>query len=294
MHLFPWIHPQSRKTQLTKYSLFDNKMDIDKYPYFDNQLNTKSEYAILKEGEILYIPPFWMHEVFAIPSSVAMSINLNIWSTSEFEYNFQERLLKYAMPFDLPPTKLFQNPKLSKRAILAIVLRQYFRIIIQTFCLQWKERMGNIEQIFYDFCVEYDSEGNMSMNIIIQRLVNSRYEPIFMSFKEKGNEKLFKNLETLQQSFLNMRDICQWTEMLWYENTAENLDFLHWFSMQISDEKFEKYAQHFVSTELIVDDLNFATSLIYVSAYFEIVSEYFLGVKNVYPFFKYCFQNASS
>jgi lysine-specific demethylase 8 len=50
--------------------------DLAKYPLFDR---TTCIEAILKPGEILYIPIFWWHQARAITTA----INLNMWAFTQ-------------------------------------------------------------------------------------------------------------------------------------------------------------------------------------------------------------------
>ena len=49
--------------------------------------------VMLNEGDILYIPPFWDHEVIGMDREI---INFNVW----IEAALQERWTSYPLPFD--------------------------------------------------------------------------------------------------------------------------------------------------------------------------------------------------
>ena len=67
LQLYPSIHPARRQSQVQNYST----------------LNVSSITANLREGDVLYIPPFWLHTVH---SSSKHSISLSTVSASKIEY----------------------------------------------------------------------------------------------------------------------------------------------------------------------------------------------------------------
>lgn len=102
LHLFPHIHPQSRKSQVD--FKHPNKPRL---PYFRN---VPAFEVILEEGDVLYIPPFWFHRV----ETVEPAINLNIWSSS-WEVGLQHKLERVPLPLE-------ESWTLSQKALALKVL----------------------------------------------------------------------------------------------------------------------------------------------------------------------------
>jgi len=52
------------------------KQDLDRFPLLKK---AKAKVCHLKEGEILYLPSFWWHEVDSVPGAEDRSIGINYW-----------------------------------------------------------------------------------------------------------------------------------------------------------------------------------------------------------------------
>ena len=96
MDVFPRLHPSDRQSQIN----FDDRID----PTSHRDLVSASKLdpnafqrGTVKEGDMLYLPPFWFHEVVTISGSY--SVSLNIWSASKALTVFQNRILSDALPY---------------------------------------------------------------------------------------------------------------------------------------------------------------------------------------------------
>jgi hypothetical protein len=81
LYLFPSLHPHYHQTQVD----YDDP-DLQAYPFF-SYLRPAFE-VILHPGDILYIPPYWLHRV----ESLSFSVSVSILSPSEEERIYQEAL----------------------------------------------------------------------------------------------------------------------------------------------------------------------------------------------------------
>jgi hypothetical protein len=86
--MYPNLHPSDRQSQI---SASEAIKIIEK-----NKLEIKYFQFVLEEGEILYCPPFWFHEVKAIDQIV---MSLNIWSRS-VEFQAFNKTIAFALPMD--------------------------------------------------------------------------------------------------------------------------------------------------------------------------------------------------
>ena len=262
--LYPWLHPQSRKSQVDIYNINSNY----KLKFFSliNEI-------ILNEGEILYIPPMYMHRVFVKNNNNQIAINFNIWFDG-VESRFQDSLFKFALPFDM-----YDNLQtIDKKYLFAIVLKHWFNALINAFYIENGVHIkDNYDSIRYT-------------NNFVNKLVESRYEPLY------SNKNNFKQTFDISLTNKKMENICQ--EIIKFEsnidiNDANRLanenEFKKWYKINIVDtkEKYNNYATNITNNLFTLVNENVGE--IFLVAYFEMLVEYFLTVENVYPFLKYCF-----
>eukprot|EP01129_Flabellula_baltica_P014309 TRINITY_DN6819_c0_g1_i1.p1 TRINITY_DN6819_c0_g1~~TRINITY_DN6819_c0_g1_i1.p1 ORF type:complete len:551 (+),score=101.05 TRINITY_DN6819_c0_g1_i1:37-1653(+) len=76
---FPHLHPSSRQSQMLLKNDLSYDVSNTKFPKID-QLNTIDAYeVILEPGDLLYLPPFWLHHVITLEDS----ISLTFWSQND-------------------------------------------------------------------------------------------------------------------------------------------------------------------------------------------------------------------
>eukprot|EP01129_Flabellula_baltica_P003889 TRINITY_DN13623_c0_g1_i1.p1 TRINITY_DN13623_c0_g1~~TRINITY_DN13623_c0_g1_i1.p1 ORF type:complete len:458 (-),score=96.08 TRINITY_DN13623_c0_g1_i1:12-1364(-) len=68
LFFYPFLHPHQAQSQVNLEKIT---------PAFANALNAKPITVILKEGETLYLPPLWLHQVEVLETS----INVNSWTS---------------------------------------------------------------------------------------------------------------------------------------------------------------------------------------------------------------------
>ena len=274
--LFPWLHPQSRKSQMDNKYIYEKKDENLPFSHLIGKIT-------LKEKEILYIPPMFMHRVF-VPNSCnnynyknknenendspKAVINFNIWLQG-IESNFQSKLFGYPIPFDLYDNDLNDvnnSIVIKKQFLLFIALKHWFQALI-------------------------DESNVRNKDYFIQNLIESRYEPLY------ADRKNFKQTFELEKANAESELICN--EILSYEkkfnfnkqNAILNQSpmFIGWYETNIMDKK-DKYAAYARNiSNFLVDSVSQPVSEIMLVAYFEVVAEYFLNVGHVYPFLKFCF-----
>ena len=96
MHVFPRLHPSDRQSQIN----FDDHIDPTSHRDLVWASKLDPDAFLLgevEEGDMLYLPPFWFHEVVTISKSY--SISINIWSHSRALSVFQGRILSDALPY---------------------------------------------------------------------------------------------------------------------------------------------------------------------------------------------------
>jgi len=68
LYLYPHLHPGSQASQMQM-----NALDYEKFPLAKNLRGFE---VVLEEGDVLYIPPLWFHQV----TSLSTSISISVWS----------------------------------------------------------------------------------------------------------------------------------------------------------------------------------------------------------------------
>ncbi len=89
MYLYPFLHPAHQSSQLDL-----ERPDFATFPKFRS---ARALEAILRPGDVLYLPPLWMHHVTALSPSMSISV----W-TSHTDYDSMNTLETAGVPF--PPT----------------------------------------------------------------------------------------------------------------------------------------------------------------------------------------------
>ena len=86
--MYPHLHPSDRQSQISA----SEAIEIIK----NKKLQIKYFQFVLEEGDVLYCPPYWFHEVKALDNSV---MSLNIWSKS-IEFQAFNKTILFALPMD--------------------------------------------------------------------------------------------------------------------------------------------------------------------------------------------------
>lgn len=91
LYVYPKTHPASRQAQVNINKLYGEdgvstdspiaSTELAKFPYLEEpiMLNAGME-IIIKPGEVLYLPPFWFHQV----ESLENAVSINTWFNSPF------------------------------------------------------------------------------------------------------------------------------------------------------------------------------------------------------------------
>lgn len=77
---YPFLHPSYSHSQLSATDAESRYI----------QLEAGCVHAILRPGDMLYIPPFWWHDVV----SPSLSVSMNVWSVTQDSYKVEEALAK--------------------------------------------------------------------------------------------------------------------------------------------------------------------------------------------------------
>jgi hypothetical protein len=163
LHLFPYLHPRARKSQIPAYAFkdgmwlcpnflnfirnvtFGSKMEYsnieNQFPLFirylesgvcsiDSEMNMpwsplralsmRRPYSFeLGPGDSLYIPPFWLHSV----ESIGTSLSINVFSASDEEDAFNKILFGTPLPFDDSwPSRLTSRAIIRYLDLIAVFL----------------------------------------------------------------------------------------------------------------------------------------------------------------------------
>lgn len=130
--LFPYLHPHSRHSMLELDSL-----DID---WKKSDLPVEMHVIDLEPGDILYIPPHWLHRVLPLPSDDDLSISVNGWTAST-EAVFADFLRK----LPLPPWLHLQDTAVPQR--LATLYHLCVSTLLDTLVPAISDRKKFLEQL---------------------------------------------------------------------------------------------------------------------------------------------------
>lgn len=125
IYLFPTAHPSVRQSQVNF-----TQVDFQMFPKFQT---IETYQTTLKPGEMLYLPPFWLHRVIAED----ISISVNNWCEAEEIEIFYDTILTAPLPFESNWTK----------SVLAIALKKFSSMLIENI-LQNKESDRFLQYIF--------------------------------------------------------------------------------------------------------------------------------------------------
>ncbi|ETO18668.1 hypothetical protein RFI_18593 [Reticulomyxa filosa] len=255
-NVYPWIHPQSRKTQNALHprsfgKAKERSSQVHKKNDDDDDSGGGSgggeehrvEYqVILSPGEMLYIPPFWFHQVIG---ETDVSINVNVWSVSE-EGRLQDHLLTYPLPMDADDLK--------DSSYLLLCLKQYCHELVQQYIA-----------------------GVNGSNVTqwASRYVQSRFHLLGFDRQDQWKQVLrTDSLESFAVAFRHTQQVCDVLEhssphpshALFQRNLDDNGALLK--------QKYHSYAKQVVDERLRQAD--YAVGEILLGAYIEIIVDHFL------------------
>ena len=161
---------------------------------------------------------------------------------------------------------------------MAINLQFYIKHLLVEFCRYFKLN-GQ-----HSSCLENGYFVKNTMDVFVK----SRYDPLF-------TQNTIRNVKVYKETMSEMTELCdlmeQWT--LKQDDAApswlNNQRFMKWFNNAITSNsnKFEKYSRNLIRTEM--SNVDNYVGLIFLTAYFEIITEYFLGIEYVFGFLSACF-----
>ena len=113
LYMYPYLHAHATKLQPDVLS----KQSLDKFPRFSSR---KAIDITLVAGDVLYVPPFWFHDVFSIEPAMSVAV----WSPSRDD-GLSEALLALGLPIskDLEPKKKLRIIFLWLGALLDAALK---------------------------------------------------------------------------------------------------------------------------------------------------------------------------
>jgi len=129
LYLYPYLHPHHAQSQI-----FPGSDEIN-FPKFKQAI---AKTVTLSHGELLYIPPYWVHEV----ESLVPSININSWTKTPepdllknifmnlpFEAKDDPKLRTHK--FQYYSLKLLSNLGKTKEWVWEYLINQRFQLLIQ-------------------------------------------------------------------------------------------------------------------------------------------------------------------
>jgi ribosomal protein L16 Arg81 hydroxylase len=88
LYMYPMLHPYARQSQVN--------LETPDLVTFPNVPKARAIEAILEPGDVLYLPPYWLHHVTALD----LSISVNVWSDSEEQVIYNKQITKEPLPLD--------------------------------------------------------------------------------------------------------------------------------------------------------------------------------------------------
>jgi hypothetical protein len=89
LSLYGFLHPHATKSQIDLLSLESCRS----FPRFMQRALGKGREAIVEAGDVLYIPPFWIHDVFTIQPAMSIAV----WSPSR-DNGLSDALIELGLP----------------------------------------------------------------------------------------------------------------------------------------------------------------------------------------------------
>jgi len=86
LYLFPFLHPGAQQSQVN----FDDP-NLRMFPKF---IDANATEAVLKPGDVLYLPPMWFHHVTALTTSMSVSV----WTSFEITQKMYQTV-RSILPF---------------------------------------------------------------------------------------------------------------------------------------------------------------------------------------------------
>ena len=93
--MYPLLHPHQGHSQLDIRNLSDSPTHDQSSLVIDNTNGLVVWEGILNAGDVLYVPPFWLHHV----ETLSDSISVNIWSDSKAYFTL-DTIYRQAVPFE--------------------------------------------------------------------------------------------------------------------------------------------------------------------------------------------------
>jgi hypothetical protein len=115
LYLHPRLHASHRYSQVNP-----DDYNRKEYPLYEfaNKISDSGPFEVtLEEGNILYVPPYWIHEVESVGPKI--SIAVNVWTDSEENEAF-ELFMRAPLPFEdnwTPAQKRFGVRQFIKRTL---------------------------------------------------------------------------------------------------------------------------------------------------------------------------------
>eukprot|EP00029_Vermamoeba_vermiformis_P005465 TRINITY_DN1907_c0_g1_i1.p1 TRINITY_DN1907_c0_g1~~TRINITY_DN1907_c0_g1_i1.p1 ORF type:complete len:541 (+),score=140.45 TRINITY_DN1907_c0_g1_i1:113-1735(+) len=88
LYMYPILHPYARQSQVN--------LETPDLTAFPNITKARAVEAILEPGDVLYLPPYWIHHVTALN----LSISINVWSDAEEQVIYNKKITKEPLPLD--------------------------------------------------------------------------------------------------------------------------------------------------------------------------------------------------
>lgn len=188
IHCHPRLHPSDRQS-LAEFLTAETDEGWaamqKKLPRIKNVKGHVIE-AILEEGQVLYIPPFWFHNVESLD---AATVSINVWSSSREEDLTHLVLLANAAPFlNDPTTTIKWTPP-----IISMALQVYLAMLA--------DRIEGVPANFFEDVVVEGQYGILGVKAEgpkrpIHPGVADRFKPMLEKHVERICREVFKPMQS--------------------------------------------------------------------------------------------------
>ncbi|KAJ3050444.1 hypothetical protein HK097_008603 [Rhizophlyctis rosea] len=186
VHCHPRLHPSDRQsmTHFLKAETDAGWSELkSKFPLIQNVKGHVIE-AFLDEGEVLYIPPFWFHNVESLD---AATVSVNVWSSSREEDLYMFGVLQNAAPYLNDPTI---NIKWTP-AITAMATQVYLALLVKA--------VEGIDDNFLEDVVVNAQYGFMGIKVDgekqpLHKAVADRFKPMLEPHVQRMAKEAFAHM----------------------------------------------------------------------------------------------------
>ncbi|KAJ3040789.1 hypothetical protein HDV00_010404 [Rhizophlyctis rosea] len=186
LHCHPRLHPSDRQSMAHFLKAESDAGWAELKSRFARMADVKGHVieAVLDEGQVLYIPPFWFHNVESLD---AATVSVNVWSTSREQELYQFGVLQNAAPY-------LNDPKITMKWTPPIV-----SMATQVFLGLLEKEVEGVGEGFFDEIVVGAQYGVMGLKVdgergTLHQAVVDRFKPMLEPHVQRFAKEYFGHM----------------------------------------------------------------------------------------------------